>query len=263
MSPWRYFGFALLLTGCAHRRVPVHVSTTALEASPKALDSIWAAAVDNYQHHHWDKAAAGFERLELEISPSDRRALQGRLYLGELYTHQGSNLQAVREFRRLVDDYPSDSLAPEALLLAGNSYRGLWRGPELDDTYGHTAQSVYAELIARYPQSPAATKAQAQVADLDNLFAMKAYRTGNYYFKLHAYDSAILYYKQLVLDYPKTPVVPVALGELLAVYRKLGYDEDIRTTCTYMQGSWASTPQYKVGCSGSATPAAAEKPAGG
>ena len=253
----------LALSGCLHHRAAPHVSLNPLTATPKTIDSLWNAGLDWYRRHKWEKAATAFDRVELELPPGDHRILQGRLYLGELYVRSGSNLQGVREYRRVVDEFPTDSLAPEALLHAGDAYFKLWRNPELDPTYGLTALSVYTEVLTRYPNAPAATKARALLQDLDNRFAFKDYRNAHFYLKFKAYESAILLYKSLVADHQHATIVPTALAELITAYRKLGYVEDIHDTCTYMVRDWSATPQYKASCP--ATPAAAgtDKPAAG
>jgi outer membrane assembly lipoprotein YfiO len=225
------------------------------------IDSLWNQALDLYARHKWDEAAATFDRVELELPPGDRRALTGRIYLGELYVKSGSYLQGVREFRRLVDENPADSLAPEALLRAGNAYRALWRAPDLDPTYGLTAQSVYSETLTRYPGSPAAGQAKVQIEGLNAWFAQKAYKDASFYVKYKAYESAIMYLKALVVEYPRAPIVPTALADLIQVYRKLGYAEDIKDKCAYMRRDWSSTPQFAKACP-ELLPAAGEKPAG-
>ena len=56
-----------------------------------------------------------------------------------------------------------------------------------------------------------------------------------YYFRLKAYDSAILYLKDLVATYPKTAVAPDALVKLVQAYKTLGYREDVQETCGYIR----------------------------
>ena len=252
---------AVVTTGCFHHQTAPKVSLNPLTATPQMIDSLWKEGINYFERHKWDKAAAAFDRLELEVTPGDRRALLARMYLGELYVRDGSYLQGVREYRRLVDEYPTDSLAPEALMHAADAYNALWRRPDLDATYGLTAQSVYSELLTRFPNSPAAGKAKTQIQDLDNRFATKAYLSASFYLKYKAYESAILGFTGLVVDHPRATIVPTALAELITAYRKLGYAEDIRDKCKYMQRDWSETPQYKKACL-TAQPATAEKPAG-
>lgn len=198
-----------------------------------------------YTRHKWEDAANAFDRLELELPPGDSRALQARLYLGEIYVKTGSNLQAVREYRRLVDEFPTDSLAPEALLRAGNAYFALWRGPDLDPTYGYTAQSVYTEVLTRYPNTPAAKQATIKLKELDDRFALKDYRAARFYLKLHAYESAAIGYRQLLVDHGSATIAPQALSDLIGAYRKLGYADDLREMCDRMQKNWKDTPEAR------------------
>src|ERR1019366_10366520 len=93
---------ALMLTGCFHHQSAPKVSLNPLSATPQMVDSLWREALNYYARHKWDKAAGACDRVELEIVPGDRRALLARMYLGELYVREGSNLQGVREYRRPV-----------------------------------------------------------------------------------------------------------------------------------------------------------------
>jgi outer membrane protein assembly factor BamD len=114
-------------------------------------------------------------------------------------------------------------------------YPDLWRRPELDPTYGQTALSTYQELLNRYPGSSASKRAELRVTELNERFAYKAYKAAMFYFRMKAYDSAILYLKDLVATYPKAAVVPEALVKLVQAYQKLGYREDVQETCGYIR----------------------------
>ena len=81
-------------------------------------------------------------------------------------------------------------------------YADLWRRPELDPSYGQTALATYQELLNRYPGHTAAKRAQERIDDLQERFAFKEYKAALYYMRLKAYDSAILYLKDLVATYP-------------------------------------------------------------
>ena len=63
----------------------------------------------------------------------------------------------------------------------------------------------------------------------------KEYRTGNYYFRLKAYDSAILYFRSVVANWPQATSAPEALLRLVQAYDRIGYEEDMRDMCTQLQ----------------------------
>jgi outer membrane protein assembly factor BamD len=231
----------LIFAGCGGGRAPEAAGSSpaipaqAEASSPQEVDSLFRLSEYEIRHGKWGDAIKHLERLLLEFSPGDPRISRTRYYLGEAKLGIGSHLEAAREFRRVSDETPNDPLAPEALLRTGDVYAELWRRPELDPSYGQTALSTYQELVNRYPNSPAASRAQLQVSELQERFAYKEYRAGVFYFKLKAYDSAILYMRSVVATYPRTSVAPDAALKLVEAYRRLGYQEDVRETCDYLR----------------------------
>ena len=225
---------------CGQNAPPSASATPALPAvatgrTPAQVDSIWATAERAFRSGKWDDALTELDRFVLETQPGDPRLIQARFYMGESHFGKGDQLQAARELRRVSDETPSHPLAPDALLRVGDAYADLWRRPELDPSYGQTAQTTYQELVSRYPGTPAATQAQARIADLNDQFAVKQYKSAVYYFRLKAYDSAILYLRDLVATYPRAAAAPDALVKLIEAYRTLGYAEDVRETCDYLR----------------------------
>jgi len=204
------------------------------QLSPQAVDSLWARAEDSFDHGHWNEAQKRFDQVIPGILPSDPRYPRLHFFLGEIQFGLGSQLQAVREFRRVADEQPDHPLAPEALLRAGDAYADLWRGPELDPTYGETAKGVYQEVATRYPGTSAAARAALRLNQLAERFALKEYQGALFYFRFKAYDSSILLFRSLIADYPKAAVVPDALEHLVRAYLHLGYQEDVKETCNYI-----------------------------
>lgn len=224
---------------------PVPRSETASAAEVNAL---WQKAEWAVRHGKWGDATKLLERVLLELQPGDSRIPQAHYWLGEAHLGRGSHLEAVREFRMASDATPNHPLAPEALLRVGDVYAELWRRPELDPTYGQTALASYQELINRYPGASPAKRAQVRIDELNERFAYKAYKASMFYFRLKAYDSAILYLKDLAATYPKTAIVPEALVKLVEAYRKLGYGEDVQETCDYIRRFHPKAPRANEVC---------------
>jgi outer membrane protein assembly factor BamD len=230
------FGLVLLSAcgGGRSERAPA-LSAAPVSASSSAIDSLWRQAEVAVRHGKWNDVSKLLDRVLLEFAPGDPRIARAHYYMGESYYAQGTHLEAAREFRKASDETPNDPIAPEALLRLGDVYGDLWRRPELDPTYGQTAVSTYQELLNRYPGTRAAERAQLRITELNERFAYKAYKAAMFYFRLKAYDSAILYLKDLVATYPKAAVVPDALVKLVQAYKTLGYREDVQETCGYIR----------------------------
>jgi outer membrane protein assembly factor BamD len=221
---------------------------SAAGASPATIDSLWHQAETAVRHGKWSDAEKLLDRAVLEFAPGDSRVARAHYYLGEALYAQNRHLEATREFRKASDETPNDPIAPEALLRLGDVYSDLWRRPELDPTYGQTALSTYQELLNRYPGSTAGKRAELRIAELNERFATKAYKAAMFYFRLKAFDSAILYLKDLVATYPKAGVVPEALIKLVQAYQALGYREDVQETCGYIQRFHPRAPQVGEVC---------------
>jgi outer membrane assembly lipoprotein YfiO len=221
--------------GGAESRTLAPAPVAAAGASAATIDTLWRQAEQAYRHGKWGDAEKLLNRLVLEFPPGDPRIARTHFYLGEALFAQNRQLEAAREFRKTSDETPNDPLAPEALLRLGDVYADLWRRPELDPTYGQTALSTYQELLNRYPNNEVAQRAQQRITDLNERFATKAYKAALFYFRLKAYDSAILYLKDLVATYPKTGIIPAALIKLVQAYKALGYREDVQETCGYIR----------------------------
>ena len=198
-------------------------------------ESLYKAAMAEYRLGHFDRARTGFQRLTFEFSSRDPRQAEARYYLGECMLHAGEQLEAAIQFRRVADEFPNHPLAPDALLRAGDAYAELWRNPALDPNYGETATATYRELLARYPATPAAARAQQRIGAMNEMFAEKDYQNGVFYLRVHAYDSAIIYFRDVVAQYGQSTYAPKAVVRLVEVYGRLGYDDERSDMCNYLR----------------------------
>lgn len=211
-------------------------------------DSLFTVSLAAYERGDCGKASAGFRQLTFELPPRDARVAEARFYLAECLLDGGERLQAAREFRRVADEFPQHARASESLLRSGDANASLWKRAELDPTYGETALAVYREVVARYPNSAAATEAQARIAELNERFAEKTYKAGDFYLRLRAYDSAIIYFRDVVAKYPRSDFASKALIKLVEAYRKIGYSEERRETCEHLRQFYPGARDLEDAC---------------
>jgi outer membrane protein assembly factor BamD len=144
-----------------------------------------------------------------------------------------------------------------ALLRGADANLRMWRRPELDPTYGEAAIAIYQELVGRYPDSDAAARARLHVRRLRNWFGEKAHRNGLFYLRRKAYDSAIIYFKDVVAIYSDTPWAPQSLLRLIDAYRAIGYAEEQRETCDHLRRYYPRTTLAPEICPVAAPPVGA------
>src|SRR2546428_5460129 len=192
-------------------------------------------ALGIFRHGDFRRAQLLLQRLTFEFGPGQPELAQINYYLAECAFQLGEHAQAATDFRKVADEFPTTEYAPLALLRAGDANLRMWRRPELDPSYGETALAIYQELAGRYPDSEAAARAQLHVRQLKEWFAEKSYKAGMFYFRRRAYDSAIIYFKDVIAGYPGTPKVSDALLRLADSYRAIGYADELKETCAHLR----------------------------
>jgi len=246
----------LVIGGCLFRRggprEPEPVET--VDTTQRRADSLYQVGAVHFRAGKWNDAIFALDRALLIMDYANPRRARGYFMLAEAQFASGSNLEAVRQFRRVADESSSDSLAADALLRAGDAYADLWRRPELDPSYGETAVFTYSEVLERYPGTSAAQRAQMRIVELQQLFAEKEYKTARFYLRYKAYDSAILVLRNLIATYPRAPIVPDALASLVDAYQKLDYQEDVQDTCQYIRQFFPQVIGRVEQCQGTAPP---------
>lgn len=211
-------------------------------------ENLWQAAMKEYKAGHYDNAAKAFEKLTLDLSARDPRLPLSFYYLAQSQTKNGEHLLAAATYNRLVDAFPQDTLVDDALYLSGKEYQHEWRKPQLDATYGNSAITAFQSLLASYPDSPYADRAKRELDRLDEWFAEKDYDTGYLYLKRKAFDSAIIYFKDVIRLHPNAPKTRDAYLRLLESYRAIRYTEDARELCDAMRKAYPSDRDVKKQC---------------
>ena len=246
MTRWIFSIAIALLVACGGKPSPANPSPKVVPVV--SSDSVWRVGEVAFRKGRWADALKGFEKCLTLVRSDNDNASRAHFFLGEIHLAQGNGILAAREFRRTADDGIVEALAPDALLRTGDAYAELWRRPELDPSFGSTAIATYQEVQSRFPRSEAAVKAKARVSELQERMAFKTYRAGVYYFRLKAYDSSIIYFRDLVATYPRSAAAPAALLKMVQAYRAIGYVEELKETCGYVRKFHAGAPGMADAC---------------
>jgi outer membrane protein assembly factor BamD len=227
-------------------------------------EALYRASLAEFRKHHWDNAVEGFDKLTLDLGIRDTLLVPSYWYLGLAHERQGDDLLAAQAFSRLTESFTDDSLAPHAALAAGRAYQRLWHKPSLDETYGLTAMQTYTMVLQLYGQTDTAVADTARhaIATLDEWFATKDYDAGMFYFRNNAWDSAILYFKDVVSKWPDTDHARQAMLRLAESYHKIHYTEDLADICAQMRSRYPADGKVREDCHGVKAPADTSKAPG-
>jgi outer membrane assembly lipoprotein YfiO len=245
---------AVALTGLAGCHPRGRVPRAAPPPPPTDVDM--ARALNLFRHGDFRKAQPIFQRLSFDLPPGSLDLAQVRYDIAETSFQLGDFVQAASDFRKVADEFSTTAYAPLALLRAGDANLRLWHRPELDPSYGETALAIYQELAGRFPDSDAAARARLHVRRLENQFAEKTYKTGIFYMRRKAFDSAIIYFKDVIANYPNTARASDALLRLVESYRAIGYKQELQETCDHLRRFYPNATGLNRAC-----PAAADSTA--
>ncbi|CAN5830914.1 hypothetical protein BH23GEM7_BH23GEM7_03320 [soil metagenome] len=205
-----------LLSGCGTRQPRL------AQLGPDALYEQGMAAYEARRHARAIELLERFAQQHL----GDERMPQARITLGRSYMARREYVTAASEFQRLVTDYPTHPLAPEARFGICESYVRLSPRPVLDQEYTLAAVTHCESVANLYPNTPQGEQARQYVAEGRSRLARKAYDNGMFYFRRRAFDAAVIYFTTVVEQYPDTTLAPAALLQLVETYTRIGYVEE-------------------------------------
>ena len=223
-------------------------------------DKLYQAAATEFAAGRWDNAVAAFEKLTTDLPARDTLLPRAFWYLAQAHQNRGEHVLAATSYSRLVESFPDDSLSDDAALASAREYRKMWRKPALDPTYGETALATYNTLLGLYPTSPLIEDAKKELAELEDMFAQKNYLAGMYYLRRKAYDSGIIYFKDILAKYPTTPTARAAQLRLVDAYKAIRYKEDASDACAILRKNYPEDAEVRSTCDGVSAPAVASSP---
>lgn len=211
-------------------------------------DALYAAGVQQLQLKKWDNAVVIFEKLTLELPARDTLLPSSHFHLAEAYAARGEHLLAAQSYGRLAESFATDSLADDALYRAGKEYQMLWRRPTLDSQYGGEAAATYELMLGLYPESEWKDSATKQLGALQESFATKDYESGMFYVRRKAWDSAIIYMRDVVTKYPNTLRSKDAYLRLAQAYEAIKYRDDKADVCKILQDKYPRDAEVALAC---------------
>ena len=207
---------ALVASGCSTRQQNLS------ELSP---ESMYEEAERAFEERDYDLA---LRLLEFFVSEhiGHPRAADARLLLGDLRHTRGEYAIAATHFQRLIQDFPGHPRSLEARFKICDSYYRLSPRPALDQEFTIAAVDHCESVMNSFRGTPEGDQAAELVSELRNKLAQKAYENGLFYLRRNAYDAAVVYFEQVLANYPDSAAAPTALASMVEAFDRIGYVED-------------------------------------
>lgn len=166
-----------------------------------------------------DRALEIFEKV-IENAPYGKYAAASQYKVGIILCKLGRFDEAKRAFQKLERNYPDSTFAQEAKYQIGLSgYKG---SPKADYTQEETEASIkeVEEFIKDSPHSPLQEDARKVLTELQNKKAESLFKTAQFYERQKYFDSALLYYEDIIKNFPNTTWAAKSLEQISIIKKK-------------------------------------------
>ena len=190
------------------------VSVLAKPSKKASCNSQFERGVKAYQEHKYALAANHLSQVRLNCiggfeEPDSIYYVLGKAYLGSRKVGE-----ARLEFRVIVDEYPHSRFREESMYLLG--YCSYKSAPiiERDSKVLRRAMRELNLFVAEYPSSSFRDSATVYINSIYEKLVEKEFLSAEYYVIVEKYESAVIYYRAIINDFPQSPRVAEAKVEL-------------------------------------------------
>ena len=183
-------------------------SQTHLTASGKA-ESFFKKAEEYFKKEKWDKAIENYNLVVLN-NPGSDIADDAQYKIGVCHMKKKEYILAIGEFEELTRRYQYSDLYDDARFKIARCYYLLSPKYYHDQTNTYKALEKLQEFIEDFPESEYRQEAEKMFTELRKKLATKLFETGKLYKKLHAWDSAVIYYNAVIEQYYDLPIADSA-----------------------------------------------------
>lgn len=151
----------------------------------------------------FEKAAEVFEKVSVN-APYGKYGAQAQYKAGEAYTKAGLYAEATGAFLKVVETYPGTEWGAKANYeLASTSLKASLK-PAYDQESTDKAIGQFEEFVNKYPESQSKGPAEEALKNLKERRAEAEYETAGFYEKQKKLESAEIYYRGIIDEYPET-----------------------------------------------------------
>jgi len=167
----------------------------------------------------FDRAIEIYKRV-VENAPFGKIADQAQFKLGETMKTAGRYDEATVVFQKFVEDYSNSPLAEKARYEVANcAYRASLQ-PAYDAASTDKAIKAFEEFTEANKDTQLSKEADQTIQRLKDKAAEKSMMTAEFYERTQHYDSAVVYYKDVLERFPGSTMAPVAKKRIEEIQAK-------------------------------------------
>ncbi|MGH7496198.1 MAG: outer membrane protein assembly factor BamD [bacterium] len=160
-------------------------------------------AVKLFSDHDYLDARTHFRIITLN-APGSAVVDRAQFYLAECHFHMEEFIIAAAEYEKVLRLYPRSEYLDDAQHKIALCYFELSPKADLDQKYTERAVEEFQKFLEDYPASELKEQASQKLEELRNKLAKKEYNSADLYRRLSYFESALVYYDEVLNRYYDT-----------------------------------------------------------
>ncbi len=138
----------------------------------------------------------------VEVAPYSDLAAKAKLNAAELQQAKKQFDEAIESYQFVMEHYPKSEAAEAALYQMAMCYYEKALRARFDEESISLANTNFRTYVAQYPEGRFVKEAREKLVSLDEKKAKGAYEVGRFYEKKKAFQSALMYYSEVLQRHP-------------------------------------------------------------
>ena len=166
-----------------------------------------------------DKAIEIF-KVVADNAPYGKYAEMSIFNAGLAYKDISDYDNAIMMFKDIIDKYPNSELIDKARYQLAKCSKEVSLKADYDQTPTVIAREEFEDFIKKHPESDLSDEAKGIIDKLKHKEAQNAYNIAEFYENRRVLESAVIYYRDIVQNYPDTEWAQKAMERLSEIEKK-------------------------------------------
>ncbi|MCQ9206581.1 MAG: outer membrane protein assembly factor BamD [Omnitrophica bacterium] len=149
-----------------------------------------------------DRAVEIFDKVK-NNAPFGEYAAKAQFMIGECYKKSEQYDQAAEAYQKMLDEYPKSVFAVKAKYEAAQAVYLASLKSDYDQERTDLAIKEFKEVAKDYKGLPVSNEASVAIALLEDRKAESLFKTAKFYESQKHYKSAAIYYREILVSYPR------------------------------------------------------------
>lgn len=185
-----------------------------------------------------DRTAKLYEQIVKKAPFHETIGPQAQMSIGAAKEKQKDYLHASKAYEKAADRYSDrPRVAAEALWKAGEANRKQSAEAEYDQGASVRAIDTFNDFTALYPEDDRVPQARDNIIELRTEQARGCFIVAQFYEKYHRYDSALIYYNEVLVKDPDSPYAPKSRDRMEVLKKRVAAREAAKQKAAAKQKS--------------------------